>query len=824
MSENIVFPCPACGTKYSVSPHHAGKKTTCKKCGAPVTVPSPQVANPTIVGGTRTIRRADIDPGASAREEMVGTNAGGGDVDMTGGDSVLRKEETVIGAPPMVGVSAPSTRAPARRPGTAGPRPAPAGRPMPPGMAGPPRKKNNMPMLMGIGGGVVGLILIVVLVVVVSNPGSGSTGDDGTVAQDGSDAQQLSADERLLADMRKAHNNIDALSLDQVLFYYEEAGKRADNPEFKSMQSQFSNYVISKAESDAPPARFAEIALMFDDAGHPSAEMLLQKAMTAMERAGIAIKEQNKTLPDGSVRKTQVADAKFKDIVTRLGWKDYEYPEEMNLAIEYGVEGAQEYSAYYNYDVPQVYRDVKLFPPELVEKLKEMEEVALGRWSDLVAKNDADGFAFQARKAWIRFKQSQDSKAKVDREKGKRSFSPIAMERESEDFDNIWTYTYHRPFMVYVEKELGQGQGQLDPRFVESLESKSALLRYLYDWFRDNLIDKFNLQRVKPQYNAAQAELEGWPMEIVVLKDRATFEKYAEDVRGRPMPGARAFYSPLDERVMTYDDTADMSEDTQWFNESVLIHETFHQLSDHYAANPHFTFEQIQERPRYANVLIQEGLTDSVSGFVREGSGKSASYKFLTLNHLRLDEFKSIYELLDDRVLFRIRDTILCRHYGQCEAVAGQRALELKINPAWAMGNALGIYYPTVCQIGYFFQHYKEGGEYVYRDKWWEYIALDYTGKINLTSYADNRAIAKFKEVFDINSDSDWDALEKTFLDYTLGLEAENVGKGGEGVTEEDTVAPGSVQPPPHEGSFLPEGSSKSALPSREEEEEVLIG
>ena len=40
MSDNIVFPCPACGTKYSVSPHHAGKKTTCKKCGAAVTVPS----------------------------------------------------------------------------------------------------------------------------------------------------------------------------------------------------------------------------------------------------------------------------------------------------------------------------------------------------------------------------------------------------------------------------------------------------------------------------------------------------------------------------------------------------------------------------------------------------------------------------------------------------------------------------------------------------------------------------------------------------------------------------------------------------------------
>ena len=60
MSDNIVFPCPACGTKYSVGPHHAGKKTTCKKCNAQMTVPSPDIANPTIVGQTRTIRRADI--------------------------------------------------------------------------------------------------------------------------------------------------------------------------------------------------------------------------------------------------------------------------------------------------------------------------------------------------------------------------------------------------------------------------------------------------------------------------------------------------------------------------------------------------------------------------------------------------------------------------------------------------------------------------------------------------------------------------------------------------------------------------------------------
>lgn len=824
MSDNIVFPCPACGTKYSVSPHHAGKKTTCKKCGAAVTVPSPQVANPTIVGGTRTIRRADIDPGASAREEVVDTGGPSPEVDMTGGASVLRKEETVIGAPPTV--SAPGTRGPARRPGTAGPRPAPSGRAMPPS-AGGPRKKNNMPMMLGIGGGVLALILVVVLVVAFSDGGGGSGGGDGgadgTVAggTDGGKPQK-SADELLLEDMRSKYNNVDALDVNQVLFYYKEARARADKPDFKGMQDQFATYLVKKAPTDAGPEQIADIALMLDDDKNPSAPLLLEKAKSALEGAKKATRKIQKKQPDGSLRNSLEPEPKYKDILIRLGWEHYKYPQEMNLAGEYEIEGAQEYSSYFNFDVPDVYREVEMFPPEVVSKLKEMESAVLERWNALLARDKADGFALMARKAWLRFKLSQDSRAKVNREKGQRSFSPTAMGRDTEDFENIWTYTYHRPFMVYVEKEVGQDK--LDERFLESLESKSSLLRHLYDWFEENLINKFNLQRVKPQHNAEQAQREGWPMEIVVLKDKATFEKFVLDVMGTPMPGARAYYSPLDERVMTYDDTTDMSADTQWFNESVLIHETFHLLSDHYAANPMFSRDQMQARPRYANILVQEGLTDSVSGFVREGEGKEAKYQLMTLNHLRLNDFKTIYQILGNKELFRIRDTIECRNYTQVVYKAIDRAREekFKVNMAWLQNVAMGAYYAAACQMSYFFQNYKEGGKYPYREMWWEYIGLDYQGKINLTSHADNRGIAKFKEVFDIDNDSDWDEIEKKFIEYTLSLDAKDVGKGGEDLSKQDSVVPG-IQPPPHEHSYLPAGSEDAALPSRDEEE-VLIG
>jgi hypothetical protein len=814
MSENIVFPCPACGTKYSVSPHHAGKKTTCKKCGAPVTVPSPQVANPTIVGGTRTIRRADIDPGASAREESVSESGPAPEVDMTGGASVLRKDETVIGAPPVAGVSRRGTRA-GTRPAPAGARPAPGGRPMPPGM-GAPSKKNNMPLMLGIGGGAVGLVLIVVLIVVFSggpsqNPGGGG-GDDG--AQNNPQTAQEDKDKRLVEDMRRAFNNVDALDLSQVRFYYEQARDRRDNPEFRSLQDSFGNALVRKADAGASPDDLADIGLMLHDDKHPSAELLLEKAWVALDKAGKAVREVRE---EGTDRRTHIPNAKFKDIVTRLGWQPYTYPEAMDLCVEYDVEGASVYTAYYNFDVPQVHRNVKLFPREIVDKLKSLEATPLAEWEDLVARDKHDGFALQARKAWLRFRNTQRA-GRFDRLKGVRSFHPKAMGRENETIDQIWTYTYWRPFMVYVEK--GIGQTELDAAFVESLESKAALLRQLHEWFNTNFITKFNLQRVKPQYNAEQAAREGWPIEIIVLKDKATFEKFVEDSRGRPMPGARALYSPLDERVMTYDDTASMDPDTQWFNESVLIHECFHQLSDHYAANPMFTIEQIQERPRYTSVLIQEGLTDSVSGFIREGDGRNAKYQVFELNHLRLDEFKSHYKMLGDRVLFRIRDTIKCRHYGQCEAVARDRAIELGLNPLLAMQNALGLYYPTVCMISYFFQNYKENGRYVYRDKWWEFIELDYTGTLQLTSYADNRGIGKFKEMFGIKTDQDWDDIEKKFLDYTMALTPENVGKsGGEAIkTDQDTVAPG-FRPSPYDRSVAPGGASQPALPAREEED-----
>jgi hypothetical protein len=820
MSDNIVFPCPACGTKYSVSPHHAGKKTTCKKCNAQVTVPTPQVANPTLVGGTRTIRRADIDPGHSSREEAIDGKA---DVDMTGGASVMRKEETVIGAPPMTNATHHGARTTARRPtaGAARPAPAPAGRPMPygkPGAAG--KKKNNTPMLLGIGGGVLGLVLLIVVIVIASGDPAATPGANTASGDGGGKTATVDPEQKLIADHNKQYNNVNALSLSQVREHYDQANERKDKAEWKAMRDKWAPELARKAESGGTPEELAAVALLLDDAKYREAGPLLEQAWKSLKTAGKATSE--RTIKD---RKVLVPNPKFVDIVTRLGWKPYKRPAEMDDCYRLEVTGAREYTRAYQ-DIDQTFHDVELYPPELVEDLTRLEKEAMDGYNAL-KEEDKDGWAIKSRQAWIRFKLSQDSKAKVDRTKGKRSFSPLAMEREGEPFDSVWTYTYGPSFMVFVEKPIGESE--LDEDFLETLESKKALLSHLYDWFREHLIDEYNLQRVKPKDNAALAQKEGWPMEIVVLKDRATFEKYASDVLGQPMPGARAFYSPLDERVMTYDDRTDMSADTQWFNESVIIHETFHMLSDFYAANPMFTMDEIQVRPRYSSILVQEGLTDSVSGFTRGGGeGRKATYEFLQLNHLRLSDFKAVYEILGKKELYRIRDTLECRHYGQCTQKAFERMAteKFKVNPLWLNQVAVGVYYATACQISYFFENYKDGSKYPYRDKWWEYIGLDYQGKMNLKGYDDNSAVTKFKDVFGIKSDKDWDDMEKKFLEFTLELEAEDVGKGGADLKGDDAKKEGddTVNPgiPPMPG-FGQDGSQMPALPGREREEEAAL-
>jgi hypothetical protein len=185
--------------------------------------------------------------------------------------------------------------------------------------------------------------------------------------------------------------------------------------------------------------------------------------------------------------------------------------------------------------------------------------------------------------------------------------------------------------------------------------------------------------------------------------------------------------------------------------------------------------------------------------------------------------------LLGNKPLFRIRDTVECRHYGQVRQKGMERAIEekMKVNPVAVANNvAMSLYYATTCQISYFFNYYKEGSKYPYRDTWWEFIGLDYNGKIDLTSYDDNSGIKKFKEMFGIKTDKDWDDLEKKFMDYTMALTPENVGKGAAEVKKSDVEDEGSIRPGiPSIPGIGQDQNEMPALPSRErEDEEALVG
>lgn len=841
MSDNIVFPCPACGTKYSVGPHHAGKRTTCKKCGAAVTVPSPQVANPTIVGGTRTIRRADID--ALVNGEDTAPPARAAEVDMTGGAGVLRKEETVIGqpAPQMAHSGRAAAVRPTGRAPTRGPVPAPPGRAMPPGRGMPgaaPAKKNNMPMMLGIGGGVLGVILVVIVIVAMSGP---SGGGGGTAQGNQADTAKVDPDAELLKSMRNELKNADALEPPRMIEQYKKAREKNTVADFKTLQESWAD-VLSRRFDSMNSEHQTEVAVMLDKDGYRAATELLELAVNKM------MTENRRVTMERTVngRKVKEVNPQFKLMAERLGWKPYARPAVFDDFERWEVEGVAEYNEAYRKitEDSEVYHDVGLYPPSKLTDLQKTEQTVLDAGNALLEQDKKDGFAIKAREAFIRFKGDNRYNAKWNRQKGRRAWCPEAMRRESETIDQIWTYTYWKPFIVYVEKPFGSEA--LDPSFLESLDSKSALLQHLHEWFRKNFIDEFNLQRVKPIGQGfakkadgtvyatlgEQAEAEGWPIAIMVLKDQESFDTFLKDQNPDGfIPGARAFYSPPDSIVVTWDDRNSADKDSQWFNESVLIHETFHMLSDHYSAYPidysKIDFERGQSltRPRYTSVLVQEGITDSVAGFQRGGGeGIRATYTFLELNHLRLQSLQGSYKQLNNRMIYRIQDLIRARHYGQCQMIGLERLEALGVqfrsqqHVQQLAGYCLGQYYAAACQASYFFHHYQQGGRYVYRQAWWDFLKKDYTGQIVLESYDDTKGERAFKEAFGITKDADWEKLEKEYVDFTMALDPDDVGKGSDSGKLDETRMPGGYEESRLPGSFGNPRDALPALPRREDD------
>jgi hypothetical protein len=867
--ETITFPCPACGTKYSVPAQHAGKTTPCKKCGANITVPVPQVANPTIIGGTRTIRRSDIEDASTSERAapvakratapipkagMKKATANFGDVDMKGGDSVLRKEETVVQTGP--GTRPHPSRVPP--PPARGGRPAPVqgGRPAPmPGQPGygTPKAKNPMPLYLGIGGGALVLVIIVIVIVAMSgpkpgaNPGNGGGGTGG--GKDGGAAVQVSDDERILKQFENAtRNEIGVVTADVKANYNLAKEKAAANgkfvDKFKDYKNQFANLLAKRmGESGAGKADVREVALLlYNDGYQDIARPLLDKARTMMTSKDRYRSEEYTSVGENgepTKRTREVPRDEYKSLCELLGFVEYKWPED-------------EFSDYYRWEIPQwttwekKRQEISMavggdmfFTKTQYDEIKVLEDALIKAGKELRDQDKADGFAIAAREAFIRFKQKNADTNK------RAMFSPKMLQRDGEKFEEVWGYTYWKPFIVYVEIAPGRDVDDLKKSFA----TKANLLMQEEKWFRKHIVEAFGLKRVLPfegplkshlpglvgkkfETPGELAEAEGWPLEINVLKDGQTFQQFLQDQMGGGIPGARAFYSNPLKHVVTWDDPAASEGDDQaWFNECVLIHECFHMLTDHYAANPvewkwEYSGEKdpnglrkrdwkpIQNKARLFNVFVQEGLTDSVAGFEKEGDGANAKYSFLMHNRARIPYWQQTYEQFGKQNLFRVRDLLDCVHYGHFGPV-GNRCwdrigMKKKMGgyPRDAQQAYFGIYYAAACQASAFLYHYKENGSYKYREKWMRYIKMDYAGEVDRGEYTAEPGIKAFKEAFGIKSDADFDTIEAELVKWNVTLKAD----GSDDQMDKDSDAMQDAPDLPEPEGYAPRANEQWAL------------
>ncbi|MHC4841251.1 MAG: zinc ribbon domain-containing protein [Planctomycetota bacterium] len=826
MSDNIVFPCPACGTKYNVGPQHAGKNTKCKKCGASITVPTPQADNQTVIGVTRTIRRADIAPGASSRETATAApppvvSAPETEVDMGGGSSVLRKDATVHGVPkPVTAGPRGGTRPPV---GAGRSTRATGGRPMPHGQGQPHgKKKGGNGLVIGIVSGVVALVLVVVLVVALGGD-NGGTGGGTDGGGDGSGPAELSEADKIAAQIKDWRKVLDSEQLDVegLTTYYENCKKEYaanSNEEFKKLRDDFARAAIKKSSVEMAPLEEAKFILKMSKAGYSSAEGREEDCLRRVLKAKKAKRDVKK---DGRIHSE--AHPVFKELALKLGWGKYDTPKEFdNEFNEWHLESMKSYrdvlfGSEEGGDItPSMYENTGLLPPARIETLKDAEKPVWEEANALRAQDKKDGYAITARQAYFRFLNANRNSKKFNVKEGKKSFCPEAVGRgpvrneetnkivdRGESIEDIWTYTYAKPFLVLVEKP---ADGEVSEELLEQLRQKALILRDVEKWFRANIIDPFGLKRVKPlgpdftvrdkegniigtETKPEKAEREGWPMELIIFKDGPSFTYWLQQYTANAPPGVRAMYSPPASTVVTWDKRDTGNDRDEADNLETLVHEVFHQLSDHHATNPiNYEEGEAEERLRYSTVLVQEGLTESIAAFKRTGESANATYEFAAPNVGRIGNFFSIHDMYVGDMLFtKIEDLVTVMHYGMIDPVFRNRAVAMKDdlknkNFAFAFngsGFGMSLYYAAACMAGYFFYHYEDGGEYPLRDKWWEYVEKDYNGdladvkKITGGRVNPDKVVEAFEEVFELESEDDWQELNDLFWEYIQVLRDE---------------------------------------------------
>ncbi|MCA8910622.1 MAG: hypothetical protein KDB82_02870, partial [Planctomycetes bacterium] len=502
----------------------------------------------------------------------------------------------------------------------------------------------------------------------------------------------------------------------------------AGEPDFDSLMPALARRLADAATNKGAPDEIADSALLLHTDGYEDLSApLLKLAQETLEPE----------LEPG------VPDPKFLEIVELLGWKEWAEPEGLDNWAVYEVDGYAEFHEYFA-EVPFKCRAVGLYPPDVIEKLDRLKLKAEESYLELKREDERTAFAFNARAAWVRFKHSQGSGGKINRAGGSRSFSPAAMRREKEAFDDIWTYQYRKPFVVFIEKPFNAESNQ------QQVDDALGLLSAMQGWFEERFIQPMGLKRRKPADYAEKAEAESWPIDIVLFAYRVEFDRFILESTGLENAVATAYYSPSESRIIA---SLPKTKDELAQYQSNFAESCFRLLSDFYAIDPRSADVDLEGFPRWSSLLLGEALPRSAASIT---GSEDDGYKFMQPDEQHVRNWRELTGLLKGRELFRLRDLLQVRNTAQLRQRTLARASELEVSETWATQNEPAAFNAAAGLAIRFLLGLDS-------EAWWAYVGDEYNGKHKLSGLDDEAAVEAFKQAFGI---TDWDVIEQQFSDW----------------------------------------------------------
>jgi hypothetical protein len=521
---------------------------------------------------------------------------------------------------------------------------------------------------------------------------------------------------------------------------------------FKSLLPKLAGRVAGTTEEHGRTDDFLKVGLRLHDDGYTGlAEPLLRLGVDGMVR-------ENRTFSEWGTfdRALTKPDAQFMRAARKLGWRDYERPEIMDEYLRYELPAAVAYEAYFN-SLHKGHRGCNLFPPAEYERVRELESAANAEGKAFWRLHEADGYAKDARAAWLRFRHAHDtrqySSVRWNRARNQRAFCQHAMRREGEAFEQVWTYMYAKPFVVYVE--LPPGRGLVEPELAR-LREKLSLLAELYTWFHKEFLYPLKLTRQLPQGFGAAADEEAWPLELVAFRNIATLGVFMEETFGRPDDTPAAYVLGSSTLALSAETPPELTREEA---DTRLAEAGVKMLLDHYVTNP---LRGEDWHPRYSSLLVAEGLPLWTIARLQSGG-------FGGLNKAQLDVYSraDAKRIALNRLIFNA-ELPLPKLPNMVEPPP--RPEDPPESKLWARSSERDDFRATAALYVYFFE------STAYREKWRAWLKREFAGK-NASSYLPRersltraRTVEAFAKVFELETEEDWSRIDSEFAAFVAAI------------------------------------------------------